>query len=72
MQDETKPTRVLLKFKSFAAQEQATFAYWHDRSIAERMEATAELVRSGYQQRGIDVDAQGSERSLVRVQRSRS
>ena len=69
---ETTQTRVLLKFKSFAEQEQATFAYWHDRSIAQRMEATADLVRSGYLQRGVDVDAQGSERSLIRVQRRRS
>lgn len=67
---QTRPNRVMLKFKSFAEQDRATFAYWEGRSIAERMTATADLVRSGYLQRGIDVDAQGSDRSLVRVQRS--
>lgn len=69
--DVPNPNRVLRRFKSFAEQEEATFSYWQGKSIAERMAATADLARSGYLLRGIDIDAQGSNRSLVRVQRSR-
>jgi hypothetical protein len=64
-----EPSRTLRRFGSFAEQEAATFSYWHNKSIADRMKATAELVRDGYRMRGIDVDAEGSKRSLVRTQR---
>jgi len=50
-------------------QDAETYRYWQSRSTAERMEAVAELVRDGYAAKGIDVDAQRSKRTLVRVQR---
>ena len=69
---ERRASRAVRRFKSFAEQEAATFLYWRDKTIGERMEATAELVRSGYGLRGIDADVEGSKRSIVRVQRGGS
>ncbi len=64
-----RPSRVIRKFASFAAQERETARYWAGRTIAEKMQVTAELVRDGYRVRGIDVDAPGASRIIVRVQR---
>ena len=50
-------------------QDAETYRYWQSRTTTERMEAVAELVRDGYAAKGIDVDAQRSKRTLVRVQR---
>ena len=50
-------------------QDAETYRYWQSRTTAERMEAVAELVRDGYASKGIDADAQGSKRTLVRIQR---
>ncbi len=50
-------------------QDAETYRYWQSRTTAERMEAVAELVRDGYATKGIDADAQGSKRTLVRIQR---
>ena len=69
---ERSANRTLRRFKSFAEQDAATLLYWRDKTIGERMEATAELVRSGYGVRGIDADVEGSKRSVVRVQRGGS
>jgi hypothetical protein len=66
----TRPGRTIRKFSSHAEQEAETIRYWNQRSIEEKMRATVELIEYAYRQRGIDVHAQGSNRSLVRVQRS--
>lgn len=66
------PTRVLRRFASHREQEEATRLYWRDRSVAEKMEETASLTRYAYGLRGIDVDAQGLARTVVRLQRARS
>lgn len=50
-------------------QDAESYRYWQSRTTAERMQAVAELVRDGYASKGIDADAQGSKRTLVRVQR---
>ena len=65
----TKPTRVIQKFASFEEQELATIRYWAGRTIAEKMQATAELVRDGYRARGIDVDVTGADRTIRKLQR---
>jgi hypothetical protein len=65
------PSRAVRKFASHAEQEQEDRRYWLSKSIAEKMEETAELVRYAYWLRGIDVDAQGSDRTIVRVERQR-
>ena len=65
---EVHPSRTIRRFSSHAEQEAETIRYWNERSIEEKMRATAELVEYAYRQRGIDVHAQRSDRSLVRLQ----
>jgi len=68
---EDRPVRVVRVFRNHREQEDETRRYWLGKSIAEKMEETASLVRYAYGLRGIDVDAQGSERTIVRIQRAR-
>ena len=63
------PSRVLRRFSSHVEQESETIRYWNQRSIEEKLRATDELIEYAYRQRGIDVHAQRSDRSLVRLQR---
>ncbi len=51
-------------------QDAENYRYWHSRPSYERMEAIAEIVRDAYTMKGINLDAQGSKRTLVRVQRA--
>ena len=62
------PSRQLRRFHSFEEAEDANIQYWNSRTIAEKMRATAEIIEWVYRQKGIDIHAQGSNRSLVRVQ----
>ncbi len=64
--------RALRVFKSHREQDDAIRRYWLTKTIAEKMEETASLVRYAYRLRGIDVDAQRSQRTLVRTQRPQS
>lgn len=57
------------KFVTHEEQESETIRYWNERSIGEKMRATAELTEYFYRQRGVDVHAQRPNRSLVCVQR---
>jgi len=66
---EVRPSRQIRVFGSFEEQEAETIRYWNSRSIEEKMRATAELTEYFYRQRGIDVHAQRSNRSLICVQR---
>ena len=50
-------------------QEAETYRYWQSRTTAERMAAIDQIIRDGYAAKGIDVDVQRSDRSLVRIQR---
>ena len=69
------PSRTIRKFASHEEQALETARYWAGRTIAEKMQATAELVRNGYRARGIDVDAPEmslrASRAITRVQRER-
>lgn len=67
---EVHPSRTIRWFSSHEEQEAETIRYWNERSIDEKMRATDELIEYAYRQRGIDIHAQESERSLVRVQQS--
>jgi len=62
------PSRTIRRFQSHEEQEAETIRYWNERSIEEKMRATAEIIEYAYRQRGIDVHAQRSNRSLVRLQ----
>ncbi len=64
-----QPGRIIRRIASVEEQDRETARYWAGRTIAEKMQATAELVRDGYRARGIDVDASGADRTIVRVQR---
>jgi hypothetical protein len=64
--------RMIRKIRDRKAQDAETYRYWQSRTTSERMEAVAELTRDGYASKGIDVDAQGSKRTLIRVQQTRS
>ena len=68
---EVKPGREVRVFKNHQEQEDETRRYWLGKSIKEKMDETAALVRYAYSLQGIDVDAQRSERTVVRVQRPR-
>jgi hypothetical protein len=63
------PSRTIRRFSSHEEQEAETIRYWSQRSIAEKMRGTAELVEYAYRQRGIDVHAERPDRSLVCIQR---
>jgi hypothetical protein len=62
------PSRTIRFFTSHEEQELETIRHWNQRSIAEKMRCTAEIVEYAYRQRGIDVHAERPDRSLVRVQ----
>ncbi len=63
--------RTVRVFRNSREQEDETRAYWLDKTVAEKMAHTADLVRNAYRLQGIDVDAQGSKRSVVVLQRAR-
>jgi hypothetical protein len=63
------PSRTIRRFASHEEQEAESIRYWNQRSIEEKMQATTELIEYAYRQRGMDVHAQRSDRSLVRLQR---
>ena len=62
------PSRQLRRFHSFEEAEEENIRYWNERSLEEKMRATAEIIEWAYRQKGIDIHAQGPNRSLVRVQ----
>ncbi|MHB1743203.1 MAG: hypothetical protein ACYCRE_00360 [Acidobacteriaceae bacterium] len=51
-------------------QDAETYRYWQSRPAYERMEAVAEIVRDAYYMKGIDLDAQRPQRTLVRIQQT--
>jgi hypothetical protein len=63
--------KTIRRVTSFDEQQAETYRYWQGRPDHGRMEAIAEIVRDAYALKGIDLDARGSERTLVRVQRSK-
>ncbi len=68
----TDPSRTIRRFNSHEEQEAETMRYWKGRSIGEKMQAVAELVRDGYLLRGIDIYAERPKRSIRRIELSRS
>jgi hypothetical protein len=51
-------------------QQAETYRYWQSRSDSERMNATWEFTLEIYRMKGLLQDAQGLQRSLVRIQRA--
>ena len=58
------------KVTDFKEQQNETYRYWQGRPAYERMEAVAEIVRDAYTMKGINLDAQRPERTLVRIQQT--
>ncbi len=51
-------------------QQAETYRYWQSVSDSERMNATWEFTLEMYRMKGLVKDAQGLQRSLVRIQRA--
>lgn len=69
MQEQTAdPTRQLRRFNSFQEVEGGNIRYWNERSSGEKMRVAAEIIEWAYRQKGIDIHAEGPNRSLVRIQ----
>jgi len=63
------PHRALRQVTDLIGQQAETYRYWQSRTTAQRMAAIDEIIRDGYAAKGIDIDAQRSDRSIVRIQR---
>ncbi len=61
--------KTIRRVTDFKAQRLETYRYWRSRPCAERMEAVAEIVRSAYLSKGIDLDQLPSDKTLKRVER---
>jgi hypothetical protein len=61
--------KTIRKVTDLKAQQAETYRYWQSRTCAEHMAAVEEIVRSAYLAKGIDLDHQPSDRTLVRVER---
>jgi hypothetical protein len=61
--------RIVRRVTDFKAQREETYHYWRSRTIAERIEAVAELVRDAYFAKGVDVEKRAPDKTIVRVER---
>ena len=61
--------KTIRRVTDFKEQRAETYRYWQSRTVAERMEAVAEIVRDAYLTKGIDVDTQPMDKTLVRLER---
>jgi hypothetical protein len=62
--------KTIRRVNDFKEQQAETYRYWQSRTVAERMEAVAEIVRDVYWMKGIDIDALTMDKTIVRVERS--
>ena len=61
--------KTIRRITDLKAQREETYSYWRSRPISERMEAVAEIVRTVYLFKGIDLDARPTDKTIVRVDR---
>jgi hypothetical protein len=62
--------KTVRKVTDLDEQQAETYRYWQSRSDSERMNATWEFTLEMYRMKGLVPDAQGLQRSLVRIQRA--
>lgn len=62
--------KTIRKVTDLVAQQEETYLYWQSRSDSERMNATWEFTLDMYRMKGLVKDAQGLQRSVVRIQRA--
>lgn len=61
--------KTLRRVSDFAKQREETYRYWQSRTVAERLEAIDEIIRSAYLSKGIDIDRLPKVKTLVKVER---
>jgi hypothetical protein len=61
-----KTIRRVIDFKE---QQAETYRYWQGRTVSERMDAVAEIVRDVYRMKDIDLDARPMDKTIVRIER---
>jgi hypothetical protein len=61
--------KTIRRVTDIKAQREETYRYWRSRTCAERMEAVAEIVRSAYLSKGIDINMRPTNKTLTRVER---
>jgi hypothetical protein len=64
--------KTVQKVASAAEQQRETYRYWQKRSDAERMNATWELSLELYGRKGLALNAQGLQRSVVCIWRGQA
>jgi hypothetical protein len=62
--------KTIRRVTDFEEQRAETYRYWQSRTAAERMEAVAEIVREAYLTRGIDVENEPMDKTIVRLERA--
>jgi hypothetical protein len=62
--------KTIRRVTDFKEQQAETYRYWQSRTVAERMEAVAEIVRDVYCMKGIDIDSLPMDKTIVRIERS--
>jgi len=62
--------KTVRKVTDLDEQQAETYRYWQSRTSSERMNATWEFTLEMYRMKGLVQDAQGLQRSVVRVQRA--
>jgi hypothetical protein len=62
--------KTVRKVTDLAEQQAETYRYWQSRTSSERMNATWEFTLEIYRMKGLVKDAQGLQRSVVRIQRA--
>lgn len=62
--------KTVRKVTDLDEQQAETYRYWQSRSDSERMNATWDFTLEMYRMKGLIQDAQGLQRSLVRIQRA--
>jgi hypothetical protein len=62
--------KTIRKITDLVAQREETYLYWQSVSDSERMNATWEFSLEMYRMKGLVKDAQGLQRSIVRIQRA--
>jgi hypothetical protein len=70
MQEGDPMDKTLRKVTDLDEQQAETYRYWQSVSDSERMNATWEFTLEMYRMKGLVQDAQGLQRSVVRIQRA--
>ena len=61
--------KTIRRVTDFKEQQAETYRYWQSRTVTERMDAVAEIVRDVYWMKGIDLDSRPTVKTIVRIER---